>query len=103
MAGIITAEERRGNLAADRLASVAAAARGCPEDIVARAVSRKAHTFEIQRYLVEVLLSRRLYIIEHLTATAEVANSTPLASAVVPPSPAIVHSIKEAFLALHCF
>ena len=103
--GILTVDERRGNLAADHLASLAATSSGCPVDIIERAALRKLQTFEVQKYLVEILLVRRLALIERLSPQTEIFTSQPRAGERCNRAldMSIVQDIRSAFLALHCF
>jgi ribonuclease HI len=102
--GIITAEERVGNFAADALASKAAALHGCPEDVVKRAQIRPLLAAVVQSYLVEVLLSRKLALIDKYgnEDCIVVQESSPPSHAGPLDGPLSL-AIKEAFYSLHCF
>ncbi len=62
--GIVSFEERAGNSAADRLASLAASQASCPKDLLDHTKLKVSQTEFVQRFLVEVLLSRYLYLFE---------------------------------------
>jgi hypothetical protein len=101
--GIISAEDRYGNQAADRLASAAASVHSCPEDIIERAKVRKALTALAQKYLVEVLLTRRLVLIEKHSVPAEDSSQPPSGMPSPPPSLPPFQAFQSAFLALHSY
>jgi ribonuclease HI len=100
--GIITAEERFGNSEADKLASKAASICLCPRDLVEGLSQREEQAELVQRYLVEVLLTRLLLLLppkdDNATAIAPVLTSH---DGLFLPSDAM--AVKEAFEALHHF
>jgi hypothetical protein len=97
---IITSSDRFGNFNADRLASSAAGRSSCPSELVALSKSRELQAKQVQKYIVEVLLSRQALLLDesavpasgykrsHTTTEAVIANSD---------------AVRAAFLALHCF
>jgi len=98
---IITSADRFGNFNADRLASAAASRSCCPRELVALSKVRGLQTREVQKYIVEVLLNRHVLLLEKSAANAPfVVRSRHLPGAVIS---ANLASIREAFLALHCF
>jgi hypothetical protein len=101
--GIISAEDRRGNQAADRLASLAACVNACPDDIIERTKVRKLQTFEVQQFLVEVLLSRRLVLLESREARPEIVDSPTSETSRHPLVLPDAQDIQAAFLSLHRF
>ncbi len=101
--GIISPEDRCGNQAADRLASSAASVHSCPEDIIERAKVRKVLTALVQTYLVEVLLSRRLVLIEKHSIQPEDSLQPLTGLPSPPPSPPPYQAIQSAFIALHSY
>jgi ribonuclease HI len=98
---IITSADRFGNFNADRLASAAASRSCCPRELVALSKVRGLQTREVQKYIVEVLLNRHALLLEKSAANAPfVVRSRHSPGAVIS---ANLASIREAFLALHCF
>jgi len=102
LTGVISAEDRRGNQAADRLASLAACVNSCPTNIIERTNLRKLQTLEVKQFLVEVLLSRRLVLLERREAHIE-TNGAPASESSRPlldlPQ---AQAIQAAFHSLHC-
>jgi ribonuclease HI len=98
---IITSSDRFGNFNADRLASAAALRSCCPHELVAHTKTRKLQAQEVQRFIVEVLLSRHMISLERSDISAPAAGRSSLAP--VATAPANLPSLREAFLALQCF
>jgi ribonuclease HI len=98
---IISSADRFGNFNADRLASAAASRSCCPSVFVALSKVRGLQAREVQSYIVEVLLSRQLLLLEQSATKAPSAgrpcHSTPMEVS------ANLASIRAAFLALHSF
>jgi ribonuclease HI len=98
--GIISAPDRLGNFEADRRATAAAASRSCPTDLVSQAQKRGDSTPIIQRYMVEVLLSRYLHQIEHREQQVPTLPAPTGPSAPPPPDPKRSDALRAAFLSL---
>ncbi len=90
---------------ADALASKAAALHGCPDDVVKRAQARPLLAAEVQNYLVEVLLSRKLVLMDKYGSEDFKAclQEPSLLSPAGPLDGPLSLAIKEAFYALRCF
>jgi ribonuclease HI len=91
--GIISSEDRFGNYNADRLASAAASRSSCPRVLVDQSTIRGKQAQDMQRYIVEVLLSRHVLTLEKSERTAYREERQAVAAADLP-------SFREAFLAL---
>jgi hypothetical protein len=102
--GFITMEEKAGNFEADRLASLAATMARCPKDLLELAGKKPAQAEFVQRFLVEVLLARQLFLIEQRRTLAQEAHPEALVPSCVP-SPLCANidaaAILATFLGVH--
>jgi hypothetical protein len=98
--GIITAEEKAGNFEADRLPSLAATKAKCPKDLIGFAGKRHPQAEYVQRYLVEVLLTRYLTLTGHRLPEQEERPQVAFSPGSAPCSLDAAR-IRAAFLSLH--
>jgi ribonuclease HI len=97
---IVSSSDRFGNFNADRLASSAAGRACCPSELVALSKSRELQARQVQKYIVEVLLSRQALILDESADPAPgYKRSLTSTEAVI----ANLDAVRAAFLALHCF
>jgi ribonuclease HI len=99
--GIITDSERFGNSEADKLACKAASTFSCPRDLVLGVSQREEQAEQVQRYLVEVLLSRHLLLLPLKVLSESPGSDQRDASEVRTTDLTEVQAIREAFFALH--
>jgi ribonuclease HI len=101
--GILSLTERKGNSEADKFASKAATLFICPLDLVTGVTQRAEQAVQVQRYLVEVLLTRHLILLQQRARDEPHVHSKTATSA--SPSMVLVNpqAIRDAFLALHQF